>query len=180
MPLHFNKQSGLALISVLIFLQIMVILGLYAIESAIEARKMARLDWQQSTIFMTADQALQWVELKNTSDCFIPITSQSDLLAKPINWWQSTGCQEESQGIPFYYVMEKLGLDPCAKLLGANSPRENALEYIRISVLVFDKINEAKELLQSTFLRESYEKNVLCNGMQHIVTLGRQMWREPR
>jgi Tfp pilus assembly protein PilX len=62
LPCENPKQSGLVLIVVLIFLQIITILGMYAVESTIQSEKMGRLNGQQDMIFVNAEQALRMIE----------------------------------------------------------------------------------------------------------------------
>jgi Tfp pilus assembly protein PilX len=181
-----NKESGLALMTVLIFLQIIAILGLFAVESAIETQKMARLDWEQTNIFLIVEQELHQIEtqlIKSIPPCIIPVTTQSDLLNKPLSWWQSsTACQGELQTFSYFYVIEKLGIDPCADLHSSEKSisQPKAVAYMRINLLVLDKKKESKEVLQSTVVTLDNAVSATCQGLRHPVFLGRQMWREPR
>jgi hypothetical protein len=180
-----NKQSGLALILALIFLQILAILGLFSIENSIETEKMSRLAWQQSSIFFIAEQKLNAIEMllqKNLPNCLIPVISENALLTKPLNWWRSVGCTGQIQDFEYYYLIEKLDIDPCAELKSLNkmTSQNSTLQYLRISLLMLNTKNESKEILQSTIITLDNTKPLACNGPHHVVALGRQMWREPR
>lgn len=178
------KQTGLVLIAALIFLQVIAILGIYAVESALQAEKMSRLDWQQNTIFAISEQILRLVEnhaQQDISNCLIPMMPQDDLLSKTLDWWQlPSHCAGNFQLFQYYYVMEKLGGDPCADIVHFDLPLKRSLAmYYRISLFILDKKHEAKEILQSTLI--TLDNAVLsCEGNHHPVFLGRQMWRELR
>jgi Tfp pilus assembly protein PilX len=177
-----NKQLGFTLIVALIFLQIITILGLYAVESAIQAEKMSRLNEQKKVIFFNAEQVLHSIEtklLKEIPSCLIPITPSSELISKTLEWWQSSArCVGIFQLFEYYYVVEKLGSPICVNIdpFNLGFTRNNMGEYFRITLLVLDKKNESREMLQSTIITLD---NALqsCDSDHHVI-LGRQMWRE--
>lgn len=182
---RFYNQAGLALITALIFLQIIAILGLYAVQSAIQAEKMSRLDWRQNINFMAAEQVLQLVEsnlLRGIPDCVIPVIPQDEMIKKSLSWWQSPArCAGNFQLFQYYYVVEKLGIDACANIDQFNTSdyKNCAIAYFRITLLIIDKNIDTRELLQSTVVTP--DNAVLsCTGDHHRLTLGRQMWRELR
>lgn len=177
-----NNQSGFALIIVLIFLQIIALLGIYSVESVIQAEKMSRLNAKQVLTFIQAEQILSLIEknfLKTIPSCIIPQTPPSVLMSEPFNWWQS---QERCAGIfqlfQYYYVIEKLDVDACIKMTFLDPDRHDIGKYYRITLLTIDKKNEAREMLQSTIITLD---NTLqrCDSDEDIF-IGRQMWRELR
>ncbi|MBV8802544.1 MAG: pilus assembly PilX N-terminal domain-containing protein [Gammaproteobacteria bacterium] len=183
--MRIKNQSGLALIITLIFLQIIAILGLFAIESNIEMGKMSRLLWQQNNNFSMAEQQLHFIEMqliKTLTHCLIPTTPANELLNKSLSWWHSVACTGAIQDFEYYYLIEKLNLDQCAEVdsLEKISNLNSTPQYLRISLLMFNKKNESKEFLQSTILTLDNTIHLICDGVHHKVDLGRQMWRELR
>jgi Tfp pilus assembly protein PilX len=179
-----DKQNGLALIVAVIFLQVITILGLYAVESAIQAEKMSRLNTDQNKVFVNAEEVLNLIEakiMKEIPHCLIPLTASYELMTKPLEWWQSPErCAGIFQFFEYYYVVEKLGVEVCINIASLEKTvvKDSVGEYFRITLLGFDKKNASREMLQSTII-------TLDNALQpcdsgHRIVLGRQMWRELR
>jgi Tfp pilus assembly protein PilX len=179
------KQAGLSLLTALIFLQIIAILGMYAIESAIQAEKMSRLAWRQTQVLLAGEQALRSVEqmlLYAIPDCLLTITPQNELLAKSISWWQSPArCMGRILLFDYYFVVEKLSSVVCSNLdhSGSDETKMNKADFYRITLLIIDKKNESREMLQSTLVSlDNAIQN--CVVLQHPVFSGQQTWRELR
>jgi hypothetical protein len=118
--------------------------------------------------------------MKEMLPCLISITPTSELMSKPLDWWQSSACcAGVYQFYQYYYVIEKLGVKACVNRAPFGEAARNTIgECMRITLLAMDKKNEAREMLQSTII-------TLDNVMQpceadHYLVLGRQMWRELR
>jgi len=177
------KHSGLALITALIFLQIIAILGIYAVQSTIFAEKMSRLAWQHNQSVTAAEYVLHLAETQaqaGIAECVIPTTSSNELVSKPLSWWQSfKDCAGNFQLFEYYYVIEKLGEDGCAYIKLANYEMLNkySANYSRITLLLTDKKNEVREMLQSTLVTLDNAR-LNCDTGYHPVVLGRQAWRE--
>jgi Tfp pilus assembly protein PilX len=177
-----KRELGLALLTVLIFLQAIAILGLYAVESAILSEKMSRSVWQKNIIMMAAEQALQDSELNLLSgeaNCLIPLTPQGELIKKSLSWWQSgIACSGHLSVYDYYYVVEDLCLDACA-VIEDGTQEKNIAKYYRVTLFIVDKQGISREMLQSTIIRPD-KTHKKCEETYHQVKAGRQMWREVR
>ncbi len=170
-------QFGMALITVLIFLQLLAMLSLYALEASWLEMKMSRNTWQYHEASIAAENALNKVEdklMQQTSNCLITVTSSNELLSRPLTWWQSIACTGQFNLLRYYYVIEDLEEDSCADV---RQDKEVA-HYYRVTLLsVSKKISDQRILLQSTVIKQDNAKEA-CAEDHHTVSIGRQMWRE--
>ena len=172
---HNVKHSyGFVLIVVLIYLQLFSIFSLYALENSLIASKQSKNTLEQNRLFIAAERVLRFAENKLMSEspnCFIPITSVNDLLNKPVDWWQQTGCKGSIHERSYYYIIELLEDNPCAVADNYQS------SYYRISVLLTTGDDDNNIRLQSTVIKPT-KIDMVCNEKIYQVTPGRQMWRE--
>lgn len=150
-----NHQQGIILVTVLLFLQILAILGLYFMQNRIVIKKIAYSLLEQTNLFIAAETVIKKIENEAMATCLIPVTNQADLRKAPIVWWQSVGCAGVFNSLDYFYVTENLGVS-------------ELMTYFRVSLLIKNKITGAEELLQSTY------------RVDHNVTKDQQMWRELR
>jgi Tfp pilus assembly protein PilX len=166
-----NNIKGFALITVLLFMQILALLGLYAIRHALLANKMNQAHYQHFLLLNKADTALDYAET-NAPGCEIPIINSQELIKRPLAFWRSLSCGGIFPGFQYYYVTESLGEDPCADILYQNT----TASYFRVTALTISNDNTAKIFLQSIIVKPSTVTNI-CKGSHHIVTQGRETWR---
>ena len=173
MLLYANRKiKGFALVTVLLFMQILALLGLYAIEQSLLALKTGELYFQRDLFSNKTEAALKIAE-SGASLCEIPVTEPEELSARPLRFWQSLSCAGNFQGFQYYYVSEYLGSDPCAEVVFKNTEAD----YFRITLLALSTKNKAQKMLQTIVIKSSPRKEV-CQGQYRAVTEGRQSWRE--
>lgn len=172
-----KKHYGITLITVLIFLQIFSLFALYELTASRLALKMSHHWYQQQLLLIQSEKILATLEktiINNPEVCQIPVTNVRELIAKPLSWWQREPvCSGNFQMIQYYYVIEALGMDPCAAI----SPEKKGADYFRITLFVTLKNNPAKKIMQSTLVTH-HAISQSCEGIKHSVKVGRQMWYE--
>lgn len=176
MWLYGNKQTGIILLTVLVFLQILSMLGIYALQSGFLQQTTSHQRWRKQLQLQNAEQRLKQIETKNIENCVIPYTNRSLISMQPLDWWRSrVGCTEQTVDYLYYYFFEALGESPCAYI---DEPQINkSVYYFRVTLLLISEINsDDKQILQSTIIKMD---NALrkCEGKLHRVIPGRQMWR---
>lgn len=166
MFLFFEK--GMILMIVLLFLQMLSLLGIYAIESSLLSVKMNRQEWEHHIFLFDAKNQLLAIEKTLDPEkitCLIPITSTDDLLQKNKRWWKLMGCT----GDHYFYVVEDEGVDACAMILHS---KKKVAHYFRLMGYFFQ--DDANELfLQSTFVLP-IEQSQSCEATMHDVSVGQQ------
>lgn len=171
-----KRSNGIILIVVLLFLQIIAVMGLFAIKLAWLETKESQYIFRRHTVHSVAEQALYKVEVgleQAFSKCHIPVSLTTELLARPVSWWQTEACEGAVQAFKYYYVVEFLGADPCAEI--QVQPSVMTANYFRITLMGI--MNTIKLVLQSTIVTAN-QNALSCNGTSHAVLLGRQMLRE--
>jgi Tfp pilus assembly protein PilX len=171
------SQKGFILITVLLFLQIFILLGLYALLTSIVAKKISTSHWQQQVTTTVAESILHDIELKLSTDnmlCLIPVTSRDVMLSLPP---VSATCSGNIKQFKYSYIVELLGQDPCAETADAN-PQPIIVDYFRISLLVIMQDGHSKIALQSVITKLNHYQQSYCPSGHHRIDLGRQMWRE--
>lgn len=172
-----TRQSGIVLVTVLIFLQLFAILNLYALEASWLEVKMSRYAWQSQEALIAAENALSKAEKKlihQIPHCLVPMMPTSELMMHPLSWWQLWACTDKFYLFQYYYVTEDLGEDSCADI----EQYAGRAHYYRITLLsVVKKLSNQRIILQSTVIKPDNVKQS-CNQSHHTATIGRQMWRE--
>jgi len=175
----YCKQKGFVILIVLIFMQILILLGWYALENVLLLVKFSKNMVSHDALYHPAETILSQIELETISElppCIIPFTESGRLTAKPLNWWQSSQtCSGNFRMFQYYYVVEPLVIDSCAVIEHVKA----RAAYFRITLLLQSNTENARIFLQSTIIRPSM--NVLlqqCEGSLHMVQAGRQSWRE--
>lgn len=174
-----QKNHGFIFLSVLIFLQIFSLLGLYERLNLSDQLKKMRHQQQRQTNLQFAQYIMRRKinELSLTKfPCYITTIPAKELATKPLFWWKQTACTGNLQKKRYYYVLEELGNDPCASI--DNAKLNLIAHYIRMTLyLLTDQIESAPMIIQST-IALSDQSNAICQGAFHRVKTGRQMWRE--
>lgn len=174
MKYYFMK--GFTLIMILIFMQILGMLGLLALQFVVNAKKMNRMLWNHVTLWEHTLETLREIEHRfyiTSPSCIIPVTSSAELLLKPLSFWQSeAACHGENFKRPFMFVYESLEKEACAKV-----PKNHLVHYIRITLVMFENDFTAREMLQSTIIKLDNVSRA-CPRMHQVVSLGEETWQE--
>lgn len=170
-----QKYQGLVLFSVLIFFQLITILGLYVLQSSLLSKKMSMAYWQHYVLFLIANERLRLIEsshLEEFDSCRIDVMTRVDLSSKSMKWWQDHSCTEKIDEISYYHVIEPLNTTACTMLDNVAVP----IKYFRITLLAYNKNKVFREILQSVVIKLD---NVMrdCVNDYSDVYLGRQSLR---
>jgi hypothetical protein len=111
---------------------------------------------------------------ENIPDCLIAVTAPEKMIKEPLNWWKSNGCSGSFSTFKYYYVIEQLGIDPCAVIDPVN---KTVADWFRITLNFFAKKGDARIFLQSTFTRPATTIEQ-CASLQYHAQTGRQSLRE--
>jgi hypothetical protein len=168
------RSKGYVLLTVLIFLQLFVLLGLYGLLSAKLSLRTTRDIYQQSATRLEMQQLLNEVELNLLAyPCKSRAISLFTLKQANLNWWQEHGCSTQKNGQELYFYIEDMDVDACAII---KSNQALTSQYYRITLAKFSG-QQAIILLQSTSIRP-VSPTTICLLQPHFVSLGRQMLRE--
>jgi len=136
-----NNTKGLILISVLIFINLIVLLVTIGFTASELQMRMSSNQLQQAQILQTARFGLKtaYQALKqHPPACQIPVCSSYELAKQPVSWWHSgVTCHGKFMRENYYYVVEQLtGKD----------------QYWRITVRAEQAVKDgAAVILQATF-----------------------------
>jgi hypothetical protein len=166
----------MVLLLVLIFLQVLSLLGLLLLQIAWIQIKQSQYLLRKETNLNLIMGALGEIESSEIStDCIIPVTFTAILEQYPLSWWSARAtCAGNFQGLQYYYVVENLGLDPCAVV--QEIPGKIIANYFRVTVVGINA--DVDLMLQSTLIKPLEDSVSKCDGQIHTVKMGRQMWRE--
>lgn len=172
--------KGMALITVLIFLEIFALLSLYGLQSLSWETKSANHYWQKHQLNNAAKIFLQQAESKlaeSPSNCQIPLTPITKLISQPMNWWQSVSCAANTPMFQYYYVTEVMGTDPCAYIEHIPSKSPKIANYYRITLLALRRPDSDAKIIMQSSIAEPVATDANCPGKIHFVTQGRQALR---
>jgi hypothetical protein len=160
-----GRDKGIALVTVLLFLQILTLLGLYLLESTSWSDKLTREYWYKHIIFQVAEQKLS--ELNFLEVCRINPIPPEVLITSPLEWWEEHACQEQFTQGKYYYIYENLSTVLCQEGGNAN--------YFRTTLLIYTKNQEVREILQNTIVKID-NANRVCHIDHQTIVEGRQGW----
>lgn len=167
-------MKGFVLLIMLVFLQVITLLGLVTLSTLEMASKACYLSWLQVQRVHTAKTILHHAE-QVVPSCLIPVTAPNYLSKKPLLWWQQYACAGHLNHLKYYYLVESLGVDSCAMIKYKQNYRA---DYYRLTVFPVEiHLDNMPLLLQSVVVKAAVVFNI-CHGKLHTVTLGRQTWRE--
>ncbi len=172
-----RKSKGIVLFTVLIFFQLITLLGLYLLQTSFLSKKLNITYWQYYSLFNLANERLQCIESSNLDEldaCRIPVMTQVDLLSKTFDWWQNHACAEQINNISYYYVIESLHNTGCIKL--PNNLWE-PIKHLRITLMVHSKNKVFREILQSVVIKLDNAMHDCADDYYSDVYLGRQSLR---
>lgn len=167
------------LLAVLIFMQLFSMLSLFSLMSASMAIKSQQQLLARSEVVWKVEALLKQIEryvLMGGHSCRIKVMPTAQLIVKPLSWWQQFSCSGNLAAFRYYYAIEYVGNDVCARIESmyhaASIP-----EYYRITLIaLLDKPKDAKVTMQSTIAKATHRVSS-CQGKIHIVNAGRQMHR---
>lgn len=166
-------MKGFILLIMLVFLQVVTLLGLATLsilEMTLKACYVSRLQAQR---MHTAKAILRHAE-QAVPGCQIPVIAPNHLAKKSLLWWRQHACAGHLGKMQYYYLVESLGIDSCAMIKYKQNHRA---DYYRLTVFPVEiHIDSTPLLLQSVVVKAAVVFNI-CHSKLHVVTLGRQMWR---
>ena len=169
------KFHGVVFFTVLIFFQLITVIGLYLLQTNFISKKMNDAYWQHYDLFRIANERLRFIEstdLFELEACHMDVMTQVNLLSKSFNWWQDHACAENIAEISYYYVIESLNNTSCIKL---NNHSLEPITYFRITLLAYSKNKVFREILQSVVIKLDNVMRDCVDG--NDVYLGRQSLR---
>lgn len=173
-------QRGYVLLTILVFLQVISMAGLFSLTRARYILKTAYQHWLMQQDRQSSELALIDIEsvvLQRQLLCQLPVTTMQAIKDKTLAWWRQTGCEIIKNENEYRYVIEDLGLDVCARLKSAGD-QPLVADYIRITLFVLPQdIKGAKILFQSVIVK-AVASAKHCSETLHYVNQGRQMLRE--
>lgn len=175
--MYKHETRGTVLLAVLVFMSLISFIGMHALNVSLNAIKVNEHLWQHRKAFYAAHQALSTIEKQLVTDyavCKVSWIAAGEIAKKPMSWWRHR-CSGNLAGIRYYYCLELLAKEPCARGKSNDQSLFNAAFY-RISVLALPNLNGAKLIVQSVVVKAQQGDNI-CTEQPRIVRLGRQMWR---
>jgi hypothetical protein len=176
MPLSRLKHNGLVLLAVLVVTCIVALMTMYTLTMGLGAYKLNRQFFNRDKRHYIALSLLEKAEralMESGLSCVTPILSANELLRQPLAWWQEVSCQGDDMGMRYAFVVEDLGLDPCAVLTSSAI----SAHYYRIAFMILpDKITTSRLIWQSTLIKPETSVPSHCVN-QHSVKPGRQSLR---
>ncbi len=176
------KQSGFILLVALITLQILSLLGLFALQSYLWESRMLHQFWLRQEMMATATYQMQQAEKKllySAPSCLIPKTAAALLITKSHSWWQSVSCHGNFHQFQYYYVMESLGDDACADMEQLQpAVIKSIASYFRITLFMMSSSNLLQYVILQRTVVKPHAVASLCTGQHHRVLMGEQSSRE--
>lgn len=170
---EINESRGIILITVLLFLNILTLLGITLFQMAFLEERQAHAMWQRQVAESLSEQALRVAENKlhnMPTACQVPIAPLATILA---NLQSLQSCTGNLQTFQYYYAVESLGIDPCAYIQLPS--KKQMANYYRITLLGVS--GDIKVVLQSTLIVPIDDDGGLsCRGIERVVSAGRQSW----
>jgi len=173
------RNKGLILISVLIFINLIVLLVTIGFTISELQLRMSNNQLQHARVMQAAQfglkTALQQMQ-QNPPHCQIDIHSTHDLSIKSASWWHSAQiCHGKFGQLNYYYVVEPLQINNCLYFDGGS-----AVKYWRITVRAEQAAkNRAAAILQETIALPTKQTQV-CPTTRYELSAYEQSWRRLR
>lgn len=172
MPMLHCK--GFILFPVLILVQLTALIGLFELSMATACLKNNDHLWIRNESLRRAKHLSHMLGNKLNNNCFTSRTSATDLASKSVLWWQQNACAGYKNKLRYYYIIEPLGLDLCARV--ANT--DYAADYYRISLLALpEAMKNAKIMLQTTVVKAA-SIETRCQTNPRLLMPGQQTQQE--
>lgn len=168
-----TTKQGFILPMVLIFMQIFSLLSVYGMENSLTTMQLIQLSMTSESDSHLAAQILkQLSQLDSGTSCLVQ--ANLNLHHQTLAWWQGNACKASMDERNYYYVLQHLGIDACAKIQDANA------DYYRLTVYLMTTSRLTSRLLvQNTYIKPVHTIDI-CTGDSHPVLAGQQMWVEFR
>ena len=168
MQCNRRKQQGLALASMLLLLLVFATLSLTTLESNIIELKSAAAFQRKFVLVNAGQRQLQLAGSHLSAGCLIPAVATQRLINQPLSSWRQISCAGNFQTFLYYYVIEQLGNDVCARI------GDGIASYYRYTLLIEDTAQDGiKAILQSIIIKPVLTKQ-RCHGNEHIAVAGQQ------
>jgi Tfp pilus assembly protein PilX len=170
--MKIKLKLGFALFSTLLFMQILAILGLYALEQSFMLSKIVRVNLLKLQNENAAQALLEQIENKlqhQDPRCLLTPLGDEKLMAAI---YSKQACTGWSGSFAYRYVVEFLTQDSCALIIN-----QGVAEYLRVTLLVNAQRDEARTILQSTIIKPGVSQE-RCSATLHQVAAGRMSWVE--
>lgn len=175
-----TSHQGIILISVLLFLLMLSLLSISALNSSLVQLKMAQNLNHGDRLFYTAETALQQATqlliIKQPMHCLLATNLASFYPQQSITWWLSNiTCRINlANRITAHYVIEKLTTDPCSQI---NQTAQPGVDFYRVTAWTNGLSSNTPTILQSTVAVQSATHNAEACTKLRKLDLGRQSWR---
>lgn len=170
--LIYLKQQGYILFIVIIFMQILTLTAMTELFVIHSQTKINRHRLEQKINLINMHDLLQRIyHLPLTSFlCLISPIPTDFLIKKPLSWWQKEACQQQENNLNYFFVVEKIGEQPCAIY-------KNQLFNIEFYRITLRSEAPYQVFLQST-LAIANHRSPRCTEKPYPVTMGQQILRE--
>jgi len=171
-----KKQSGLILGVVLILLFVFSLMGMSALDTAMQELQSVHIFSQSHSVFYGAECALKTGEEGILSpmnkQCLYKAQQSDYLLRMDASWWKAHGCKVSDGDTEQYYLAEDLGQFPCWMI----GDKHRATIY-RVSSFATNRQGQYPVRLQSTMAVKTLLDEE-CEGELKELTEGRLSWRQ--
>lgn len=177
--MSYHHSQGLILLSVLIYLTILSLLALGALEASALQMRMLNNIKADHQLFVCTDTALQQIKHKLMqflpAKCFIAEQSNRYYRDKNTAWWQAYACTISTcKNYKTFYLIENLIEQPCYKI----DPFPVGAKYYRITVQTNSNNQNYQTVLQSTVLLPFISKQTCPTNQIKLHGGGQQSWRQ--
>lgn len=176
---NLSKINGLILISVLIFINLIILLVMIGFIFSELQLRMSNNQLQRGRVMQVAQFGLKAARLQmqqHPLNCQIAILSTHDLSIKSASWWHSAQtCHGKFNQLNYYYVVEPLQVNNCLYFDGSS-----AVKYWRITVRAEQAAgNKAAAILQETVALPAKQTQA-CPTTRYKLFSYEQSWRQLR
>lgn len=144
------QQQGMALITILIFLEIFTVLGLSIMqENLIESRTAYRY-FQKYLLMNQAEEVLESVKNSfdsSVSTCVISSALSEKLFNSSLKFWRENACSGENDQLKYYYIFESL-----EDQVSENN-QQSKMRAFRVILLAISKVDENMKIYLTLSLR---------------------------
>jgi hypothetical protein len=169
-----RHSQGFVLFAVLLLVQLLTLISLYALTAA-------RLEWRGDSIARQHNAMLELSQsllkridpLVVSQTCLIEYTFPQKLSTVPLSWWQQNACSGIYKKKPYYYVIERLAVDDCALVDGEI---RQIIDY-RITLYWPSQRQWLPAIIQQETTKVSLNETA-CRDQVHPVQVGVQMIRQ--
>jgi Tfp pilus assembly protein PilX len=173
-----RRQQGYILFVVLIFMQLFALLGLNALNQLFWVKKVQNEQNQRWFLLSQAEHLLYQVAAtlkEQKAACLLAPLSFNQLKEHPFSWWTANACSVSGHLFKAYYLLEFLGVDPCATI---RASLQAVAAYYRITVLLVGESHETLQVMLQATVSAATQTAEHCDSEAHSVDLGPQSWHE--